>query len=109
MFYPYGATDIPAEYLAFVAPLHRETQIHGVTFFPETRDPGYLGRYGQENFGFSAVIGHFDDERIVILTFELAPKGGRVWHYAITRFSEWDPAFRFDTLAELLEHLKTNG
>lgn len=67
-----------------------------------------LGRQGDENFWYSALIGSRADGLFVVLKYDsrttYSPK---VWQYCIVGGAEWDVAMEFQTFGEMLNYLET--
>jgi hypothetical protein len=106
---PNGAEAFPTDYLDYIATLKANRQLPMTELFVEPRDPAMaLGRQGDENFVYSALIGSRKDSLFVILKFDSKTAyGPKIWQYCITGGAEWDVLMDFPTFPDLLHYLET--
>ena len=105
---PNNAAAWPTDYLDFLRGKGQDLILPCATIFFEPRDPSTaLGRQGDENFLYSALIGTRPDNLQIILTY--APKSSYEacsWSYQITNGAEWQPILSFSSMTELIAYLE---
>ena len=112
---PNFAEQYPQDYLDYIAGRDTdETFKHGV-LFSEPKDPGVaMGRQGNENFWYSALLGFYHEDpngdwmQIILKYDAKTAYGPKEWQYGIARGAEWSIVLDFTDMAELVWFMKNS-
>lgn len=101
------AERFPAQYMDYVARHPRDHVIGRSTLYGSPLDPGErLGRRGDEDFRTSVLIGWREPMHIILRYREGAGPSDDAWRYAVVSGSESAIFVEFNSLDDLLTHLR---